>query len=413
MPPGGKNIKSICNFCGAESSKQTVLINGKNGSSICVNCIYDIVHFIEKEIPKAKTPELNNFIEKTESSDHLQSPKTIKSYLDQYVISQDDAKKVIAVAVYSHYKRINQKMYQNIDTELQKSNILLIGETGTGKTLLAQTISKLLNVPYTIVDATAFTEAGYVGEDIESMITRLLQNCNYNVELAEKGIIYIDEIDKIGRKSANPSITRDVSGEGVQQGLLKLLEGSECLVPPAGGRKHPEQKLIKVNTKNILFICGGSFEGLDKIIGKRLNTHAIGFKGKLKQELNNKHLFSQITANDLKQFGLIPEIVGRLPIISHLNPLNKEMLIDILIQPKNALIKQYQFFFKTEKIELDIKPEVFSYIAELALDLKLGARGLRSICEKLFIDSMFELPQSGVKKLKIDMAFAKNKFKAS
>jgi ATP-dependent Clp protease ATP-binding subunit ClpX len=396
-----------CSFCGRSRDEVKILIAGQEGH-ICENCVEHAREIIDQELMVRN--------ETTNSSQYklnVKKPMELKRFLDEYVIGQDDAKKVLAVAVYNHYKRLQQKPAEN-DIEIEKSNIVMVGETGTGKTLLAKTIAKLLNVPFAIVDATVFTEAGYVGEDVESILTRLLQVCNYDVSAAERGIVYIDEIDKIARKGDNPSITRDVSGEGVQQGLLKLLEGTDVLVPPQGGRKHPEQKLIKINTQNILFICGGAFDGIDKVIARRVNTNAIGFNvNKELQESMRKNLLQYVNARDLKTFGLIPELLGRLPVVTYLNPLDKETLRSILTEPKNALMKQYKKLFELEGIQLNLEEPVLDFLVEKAIEYKLGARGLRSICESILTDAMFELPSSKQTVLNVDLEYAQAKFSKS
>lgn len=394
-----------CSFCGRSRDEVKILIAGQEGH-ICENCVEHAQEIIEQELnlrPDGAAGGSNFKLA-------VRKPAEIKKFLDEYVIGQDDAKKVLSVAVYNHYKRINYKQ-QADDVEIDKSNIIMVGETGTGKTLLAKTIARLLNVPFAIVDATVFTEAGYVGEDVESMLTRLLQNCNYDVQAAERGIVYVDEIDKIARKGDNPSITRDVSGEGVQQGLLKMLEGTEVLVPPQGGRKHPEQKMVKVDTRNILFICGGAFDGIDKVIARRVNTNAIGFNvNKDLQEEQRKNLLQFINAQDLKSFGLIPELLGRLPVVTHLDPLDTETLRSILTEPKNSLIKQYTRLFELEGIELKIDNDVLDFMVQKAMEYKLGARGLRSICESIFTDAMFEMPGTGQKQLDVTMEYAAQMF---
>ena len=397
-----------CSFCGRNRDEVKILIAGQEGH-ICENCVEHAREIIEQELMTKD--------DRTPSSFKLtvKKPVEIKKFLDEYVIGQDEAKRVLAVAVYNHYKRLQQKPVESAgDVEIEKSNIIMVGETGTGKTLLAKTIARLLNVPFAIVDATVFTEAGYVGEDVESILTRLLQVCNYDVPAAERGIVYIDEIDKIARKGDNPSITRDVSGEGVQQGMLKLLEGTDVLVPPQGGRKHPEQKLIKINTQNILFICGGAFDGIDKVIARRVQTNTIGFNvDKELQDNMKKNLLRYVNAPDLKTFGLIPELLGRLPVVTHLDPLDAPTLRAILTEPKNALIKQYKKLFELENINLTIDAPVLDFMVEKAVEYKLGARGLRSICESILTDAMFELPSTNEKAFMLDIEYAKRKFETS
>lgn len=392
-----------CSFCGRGRDEVKILIAGQEGH-ICENCVEHAQEILLQEISPANEKSADSAFKLS-----IKKPMELKKYLDEYIIGQDDAKKILSVAVYNHYKRLNQKI--DNDVEIEKSNIIMVGETGTGKTLLAKTIARILNVPFAIVDATVFTEAGYVGEDVESILSRLLQVCNFDVNSAQKGIVYIDEIDKIARKSDNPSITRDVSGEGVQQGLLKLLEGTEVLIPPQGGRKHPEQKLVKVNTSNILFICGGAFDGIDRLIARRINTNAIGFSvNKEMQDYQRKNLLQFVNAQDLKSFGLIPELLGRLPVVTYLNPLDVTTLRSILTEPKNSLIKQYKKLFDLEGIELTFEESVYDFMVEKAMEYKLGARGLRSICESILTDAMYELPSSKTKSFCVTVDYATRKF---
>ena len=391
-----------CNFCGRTRSDVSLLISGLNGF-ICDECAQQAHEIVTETFKKIKkdADRLDVGLEE------LPKPKDIKEFLDGYVIGQDEAKRNLSVAVYNHYKRLLQPKGSN-DVEIEKSNIIMVGSTGTGKTLLARTIAKMLHVPFAIVDATVLTEAGYVGEDIESILTRLLQAADYNVAQAEKGIVFIDEIDKIARKGDNPSITRDVSGEGVQQGLLKLLEGSKVLVPPQGGRKHPDQKMIEVDTRNILFICGGAFDGIERKIGNRLNTRAVGFSTDAeKKEVDRSNLLQYITPTDLKSFGLIPEIIGRLPILTYLKPLDAAALRQILTEPKNAIVKQYVKLFEMDDIKLTFDDEVYQYIVDKAVEYKLGARGLRGIAEGIMMDAMFDMPSQKKKTLHITLDYAK------
>ena len=396
-----KTESSTCTFCGKNRRNVNLLITGLSGA-ICDECATQAHSIVQESLPKKANFKLNE--------KELPKPKELKLFLDQYVIGQDEAKRYLSVSVYNHYKRLLQKSTED-DVEIEKSNIIMVGATGTGKTLLARTIAKKLHVPFSIVDATVLTEAGYVGEDIESILTRLLQAADYDVDAAQRGIVFIDEIDKIARKGDNPSITRDVSGEGVQQGLLKLLEGSIVNVPPQGGRKHPEQRMIAVDTRNILFICGGAFDGIEKKIAQRMNTHVVGYAASKETAIVDKeNLLKYITPTDLKSFGLIPEIIGRLPILTYLEPLDRDALRRILTEPKNSIIRQYIKLFEMDHIKLSFDEEVYDYVVDKATEFKLGARGLRSIVEAIMMDDMYQMPSGNEKKRVVTLAYAKEKF---
>lgn len=404
--------KKKCSFCGVEESGVSVMFSGPDGSNICNNCIENAYHLL-RENGLTPLDGLENISKEDIDLKRIPRPQEIKSYLDQYVIGQEDAKRYLSVSVYNHYKRLAQENLDAVDdgVEIEKSNIIMVGTTGTGKTLLARTIARLLDVPFTIVDATVFTEAGYVGEDVESILSRLLQEADFNVERAERGIVFIDEIDKIARKSDNPSITRDVSGEGVQQGMLKLLEGSVVNVPPKGGRKHPDQDYVHVDTRNILFICGGAFDGIEKKIAQRLNTHTVGYDNVQRvKKIDPANLMQYIEPMDLKSFGLIPEIIGRLPVLTYLNPLDEAALRRILVEPKNSLVRQYEKLFKMDGVTLTFAEDAIDFIVNKAMEYKLGARGLRSIMESIMMDAMFDIPSAKEDTLKVTAAYAKEHF---
>ncbi|WP_168038432.1 ATP-dependent Clp protease ATP-binding subunit ClpX [Neolewinella antarctica] len=410
----GKRQEVHCSFCGRDKAEALVLVTGLS-SNICEICVEQARDIIAEELyggvmPDDEKEEKPEPVKREFSLPAGTTPRRIKEHLDKYVIGQERAKKIISVAVYNHYKRLSFPPTLEEEVQIEKSNLLLVGRTGTGKTLLAKTIAKMLDVPFAIVDATVFTQAGYVGEDVESILSRLLQVCDYDVESAERGIVYIDEMDKVARKSDNPSITRDVSGEGVQQAMLKMLEGTEVLVPPQGGRKHPEQQLVKMNTENILFICGGAFDGIEKIIARRMNSQVIGFGSKDTKRVDQEELLKYVTHKDIRRYGMIPELIGRLPVVTYLKPLDLTAMKRILTEPRNSLVKQYQHLFRLEGINLTFADDVVEYLAQTALEYELGARGLRSICEAVMTDAMFDTPDDkAIKHLTIDLKYAKGK----